>query len=63
MNLWKNYKEALWETFPDFERQPTWADWTGRKDTNLKATVYTHDHFIKANFVQATSQRAKFLSN
>ena len=52
MNLWKNYKEALWETFPDFERtDPLWADWTGRKDTNLKATVYTHEHFIKAREV------------
>ena len=51
-DLWVNYKEALWETFPDFEKtEPLWADWTGKRDANLTATVYTHDHFIKAREV------------
>ena len=36
-NLWKNYRDVLWETFPDFQRQPIWADWTGKKGTRLTA--------------------------
>ena len=32
-DLWKNYKEAVWETFPGFEEQPMWAEWTGKDGT------------------------------
>ena len=64
MNLWTNYKKALWETFPDFERtDPLWADWTGRKDSNLKATVYTHEHFIKAREVDIWDDTSSIYNN
>ena len=46
MDLWKNYKEVLFETFPDMVRNYEWANWKG-KDTNLVANLYTHPHFIK----------------
>ena len=46
MNLWKNWKEAVWETFPDLEYQNTWAEWEG-KGTNLTAKIYKNKHFIK----------------
>ena len=62
-DLWVNYKEALWETFPDFERQPTWADWTGKKGTRLTAQVYTHEHFIKAREVDIWDDTTSVYNN
>ena len=62
-DLWKNYKDALWETFPDFEKQPVWADWTGKKDTNLTATVYTHEHFIKSREVDIWDEKSSIYNN
>ena len=54
MNLWKNWKEAVWETFPDLEYQNTWAEWEG-KGTNLTAKIYKHKHFIKSREVDNRS--------
>ena len=63
MDLWKNYKEALWETFPDFQKQPIWADWTGKGGTRLKATVYTHDYFIKSREVDIWDEKSCIYNN
>ena len=60
MNLWKNYTNALWETFPDFERQPIWADWTGKKGTRLTAQVYAHEHFIKSREVDIWDETVSY---
>ena len=62
-NLWKNYRDVLWETFPDFQRQPIWADWTGKKGTRLKAQVYTHEHFIKAREVDIWDDTTSVYNN
>ena len=63
MDLWKNYKEALWETFPDFEKQPVWADWTGKGGTRLTATVYIHDYFIKSREVDIWDDKSCIYNN
>ena len=62
-NLWKNYRDVLWETFPDFQRQPIWADWTGKKGTRLTAQVYTHEHFIKAREVDIWDDTTSVYNN
>ena len=56
MNLWKNWKEAVWNTFPDLEYQNTWAEWEG-KGTNLTAKIYKNKHFIKSREVDIWSDR------
>ena len=38
MNLWKNYKDALFDTFPDMVRNYEWANWEGKK-TKLVANL------------------------
>jgi hypothetical protein len=63
MNLWKNYTDALWETFPDFQRQPIWADWTGKRGTRLTAQVYTHEHFIKSREVDIWDEKSSIYNN
>ena len=62
-NLWKNYRDVLWETFPDFQRQPIWADWTGKKGTRLTAEVYTHEHFIKSREVDIWDDTTSVYNN
>ena len=62
-NLWKNYRDVLWETFPDFQRQPIWADWTGKKGTRLTAQVYTHEHFIKSREVDIWDDTTSVYNN
>ena len=63
-NLWENYRNALWETFPDFEKTtPLWADWKGKRGTNLTATVYTHEHFIKAREVDIWDDTSSIYNN
>ena len=56
MNLWKNWKEAVWNTFPDLEYQNTWAEWEG-KGTNLTAKIYKNKHFIKSREVDIWSDK------
>ena len=56
MNLWKHWKEAVWETFPDLEYQNTWAEWEG-KGTNLTAKIYKNKHFIKSREVDIWSDK------
>ena len=62
-NLWDNYKDALWETFPEFEKQPVWADWTGKGGTRLTATVYTNDYFIKSRAVDIWDEKSCIYNN
>ena len=62
MNLWKNYKEVLFETFPDIVKNYEWANWKG-KDTNLIANLYTHPHFIKAREVEIWNEKTCIYNN
>tara|TARA_B100001113_G_scaffold289742_1_gene245718 strand:- start:230 stop:871 length:642 start_codon:yes stop_codon:yes gene_type:complete len=62
MNLWKNYKEVLFETFPDIMRNYEWANWKG-KDTNLVANLYTHPYFIKSREVEIWNEKTCIYNN
>ena len=62
MDLWKNYKEVLFETFPDMVRNYEWANWKG-KDTNLVANLYTHPHFIKSREVEIWNEKSCIYNN
>ena len=62
MNLWKNYKEVLYDTFPDMVRNYEWANWKG-KDTNLVANLYTHPHFIKTREVEIWNEKSCIYNN
>ena len=57
MNLWKNYKSLLFETFPDLEVKETWAEWEG-KGTNLTARIFTNPYFIKSREVDIWSDKS-----
>ena len=62
MNLWKNYKEALFDTFPEMVRNYEWANWEG-KGTKLIANLYTHDYFIKSREVEIWSDTSCIYNN
>ena len=62
-DLWKNYKEAVWETFPGFEEQPMWAEWTGKDGTKLTARTRTHDSFIKSREVDIWDEKSNIYNN
>ena len=62
MNLWKNYKNALNEAFPDLYTDRLWADWEG-KGTNLVAKTYTHKHFLKSREVEIWNETSCIYNN
>ena len=49
-NLWKNYKDAVAETFPDLSFRECWASWEGKK-LFLTAETHIHPYFIKSRQV------------
>ena len=57
MNLWKNYKSLLFETFPDLEFESEWANWEG-KGTSLTAKIFTIQYFIKSREVDIWSDKS-----
>ena len=57
MTIWKNYINALEETFPDLKVRENWAKWTG-KDATLIANIRTSKHFIKAREAHITDPKS-----
>ena len=57
MNLWKNYKSLLFDTFPDLKLESEWASWEG-KGTSLTARTFTNPHFIKSREVDIWSDKS-----
>ena len=57
MNLWKNYKSLMFETFPDLEFESEWANWEG-KGTSLTAKIFTNPYFIKSREVDIWSDKS-----
>ena len=62
MNLWKNYKNALNEAFPDLYNDKVWADWEG-KGTKLVAKTYEHEHFLKSREVEIWNEVSCIYNN
>ena len=63
MNLWKNYKDALHETFPLHNGAGSvWAQWEG-KGTSLTAKTYTTQHFIKSREVEIWNEKSCIYNN
>jgi len=47
MSIWKDYIDALFDTFPQLEITERWARWA-EKDARLAANVRTGKYFLKA---------------
>ena len=54
MTLWKNYKDILDITFPEFKFESRWCNWTNKNDLNLTADIYSGGNFIKSRRVDIT---------
>lgn len=61
MDLWKNYKRVLFETFPNLEWQYDWAQWEGK--LNLGASVYSGPNFIKSRAVEIWNEKSCIYNN
>ena len=57
MTIWKNYIDALFDTFPQLEVTEEWARWEN-KGANLTANVRTGEHFLKAREALITDPNA-----
>ena len=62
MNLWKNYKAVLHNTFPEMRKHLRWAYWKS-KDTTLVAELYNHPYFIKSREVEIYSEKSCIYNN
>ena len=63
MNLWKNYKDVLHQTFPLHNPVGSvWANWES-KGTNLLAKTYTNEYFIKSREVEIWSDKTCIYNN
>jgi len=62
MDLWKNWKKVLWETFPDLENIADWADWEG-KGTSLRAKVYNNEYIAKSREVDIWNEKSSIYNN
>ena len=62
MNLWKNYKEVLFNIFPDMVKNYEWAHWES-KGTDLIANLYTHPYCIKSREVEIGSEKSCIYNN
>jgi len=61
-NLWKNYKDAVAETFPDLSFRECWASWEGKK-LSLTAETYVHPYFIKSRQVEIWGEKSCIYNN
>ena len=63
MNLWKNYKDILHETFPLHNAAGSiWANWES-KGTTLLARTYTSPHIIKSREVEIWNEKSCIYNN
>ena len=65
MDLWKHWKEAVFESFPELYHHSTWAEWEG-KGTSLTAKVYGTDknwYINKAREVEIWNEKSCIYNN
>ena len=62
MDLWKNYKPVLNETFPDLDFRECWANWESKK-TYLIAKTYTNPYIIKSREVEIWNETTCIYNN
>ena len=63
MNIWKNYKRVLHETFPLHNGvDSVWAEWES-KDTWLTAKTYTAPYIIKSREVEIWDEKSCIYNN
>ena len=62
MNLWKNYKDILFNTIPGITKNYEWANWEN-KGTHLIANLYTQEHLIKSREVEIWSDTSCIYNN
>ena len=62
MDLWKNYKSVLNETFPDLDFRECWANWESKK-TYLIAKTYTNPYIIKSREVEIWNETTCIYNN
>lgn len=61
-NLWNQYKQILWETFPDLENIGDWADWSDN-GANLSAKLYNNKYIIKSREVDIWDEKSCIYNN
>ena len=62
MNLWKNYKAVLHNTFPEMHKVLRWGYWKS-EDTTLIAELHNHPHFIKSREVEIFNEKSCIYNN
>jgi len=62
MNLWKNYKKILFDTFPDLELESDWANWSGG-GINLDASIYVSPYILKSRVVEIWNEKTCIYNN
>ena len=65
MDLWKHWKEAVFESFPELYHHSTWAEWEG-KGNSLTAKVYGTDknwYINKAREVEIWNEKSCIYNN
>ena len=61
MNLWKNYKAALFSRFP-MNKNLRWAYWKN-KETTLVADLYGGKHILKSREVEISDEKSCIYNN
>ena len=61
MNLWKNYKAALFSRFP-MNKNLRWAYWKN-KETTLVADLYNNKHILKSREVEISDEKSCIYNN
>ena len=63
MNLWKSYKDVLFNTISLHNGvDSVWAQWEG-KGTSLTAKTYTNEHIIKSREVEIWNEKSCIYNN